>query len=68
MRCLGQKRGRVLSLIFLTKTTFRSCPRRCHWRSFAVLRRISLAARAQRLRQSQDDKLPVEAIFYNLSG
>jgi hypothetical protein len=27
------------------------------WRSFAVLRRISLATLAQRLRQPQDDKI-----------
>ncbi|HSY47857.1 MAG TPA: hypothetical protein VLC46_03520, partial [Thermoanaerobaculia bacterium] len=49
------------------KPQFRSCPRRCHWRSFAVLRRISLAALAQRLRQSQDDRLLVKAVLYNLS-
>jgi hypothetical protein len=34
-----------------------TCHRRCHWRSFSVLRRISLAALAQRLRQLQDDNL-----------
>jgi hypothetical protein len=32
-------------------------------RSFAVLRRTSLASLAQRLRQAQDDKLPVPALL-----
>ena len=39
------------------KPHLRFCPKPRIWRSFAVLRRGSLAALAQRLRQAQDDKL-----------
>jgi len=35
----------------------RFCPMPRIWRSFAVLRRLSLAMLAQRLRQAQDDNL-----------
>jgi len=45
---------------------FRFCPRRCRWRSFAVLRRSSLATLAQRLRQSQDDRLHPSVCLLNM--
>jgi hypothetical protein len=38
------------------KPHLRFCPMPRIWRSFAVLRRSSLATLAQRLRQAQDDK------------
>jgi hypothetical protein len=39
------------------KPHLRFCPKQRIWRSFAVLRRTSLATLAQRLRQAQDDNL-----------
>jgi hypothetical protein len=43
------------------KPLLRFCPSLRVLRSFAVLRRFSLATLAQRLRQSQDDNLDVSA-------
>ena len=55
-----EARKRKIELIWMNeKPLLRFCPSLRIWRSFAVLRRISLATLAQRLRQAQNDNWDV---------